>query len=338
MATEMMRRGHQVTVIAPLDSQLDSLEIIPVPGELQPLAQTQDFDTPIILPPCSVLANMWDAARQEQDQFDIILNFAYDWLPFYLTPFLNRPVAHLVSMASLNQAMQYMVFQTACDFQELLAFHSEAQAESFCLPRPARILGNGLDISLYEFSPHPDKTLAWVGRIAPEKALEDGIQAAIKAGYPLRIFGQIGDGEYWQKLQNQYPPEAIDYRGFLPTQELQKELGKCSALLVTPRWLEAFGNVCLEALACGVPVIAYRRGGPAEIVEDGKTGFLVTPDSIDGLVTAINRIPAIDRSLCRASAQSRYSLSALGDRLEQWFQYILEQWSCSTNDLEFERS
>jgi len=49
---------------------------------------------------------------------------------------------------------------------------------------------------------------------------------------------------------------------------------------MTPRWMEAFGNVAIEALACGVPVIAYRRGGPAEIVQDGQTGFLVEPDSV----------------------------------------------------------
>ena len=56
---------------------------------------------------------------------------------------------------------------------------------------------------------------------------------------------------------------------------------------MTPRWVEAFGNVAIESFACGVPVIAYRRGGPAEIITDGKTGFLVAPDSVDGLVRAI---------------------------------------------------
>jgi UDP-glucose:tetrahydrobiopterin glucosyltransferase len=62
---------------------------------------------------------------------------------------------------------------------------------------------------------------------------------------------------------------------------------------MTPRWVEAFGNVAIEALACGVPVIAYRRGGAAEIITDGKTGFLVEPDSIEGLVAAIDRLDEI---------------------------------------------
>jgi UDP-glucose:tetrahydrobiopterin glucosyltransferase len=92
---------------------------------------------------------------------------------------------------------------------------------------------------------------------------------------------------------------------------------------MTPRWLEAFGNVAIEALACGVPVIAYRRGGPAEIIKDGETGFLVEPDSITGLVKAIAQIPNLERSRCRWQAETEYSLTALGDRFESWFEQII---------------
>ena len=107
---------------------------------------------------------------------------------------------------------------------------------------------------------------------------------------PLRVFGHISDLLYWQNLQDNYNFDLVDYRGFLPTGSLQKELGDCFGLLMTPRWVEAFGNGAIEALACGVPVVAYRRGGPVEIIEDGKTGFLVEPDSIEGLVTGIKNL------------------------------------------------
>jgi UDP-glucose:tetrahydrobiopterin glucosyltransferase len=87
---------------------------------------------------------------------------------------------------------------------------------------------------------------------------------------------------------------------------------------MTPRWVEAFGNVAIEALACGVPVIAYRRGGPTEIVEEGKTGFLVEPNSVAGLVEAINKLDRINRHTCRQQAEAKYSTPAMGDRVEQW--------------------
>ena len=81
--------------------------------------------------------------------------------------------------------------------------------------------------------------------------------------------------------------------------------------------------MAIEALACGVPVISYRRGGPAEIIQDGKTGFLVEPDSVNGLVDAIARLDEIDRYTCRQQAETEYSLRALGDRFEKWFWDIL---------------
>ena len=169
----------------------------------------------------------------------------------------------------------------------------------------------------------PDNCLGWVGRIAPEKGLEDAVAVAEITGIPLKILGKIQDEEYWQQICQKYPNAPIKYLGFLPTEQLQKELGKCKAMLVTPRWVEAFGNVVIEAFACGVPVIAYRRGGPSEIVKDGKTGFLVEPDSVIGLVEAIKNIDEIDRVACHQEAEREYSMMAMGDRIEQWFEDIL---------------
>ncbi|HBE32480.1 MAG TPA: UDP-glucose--tetrahydrobiopterin glucosyltransferase, partial [Cyanobacteria bacterium UBA11368] len=120
-----------------------------------------------------------------------------------------------------------------------------------------------------------------------------------------------------------FPSAPIDYLGFLSTDELQQQLRECRALLMTPRWVEAFGNVAIEALACGVPVISYRRGGPTEIVRDGETGFLVEPDSVDGLIEAIGKLDTINRKDCRARAEVEYSLEALSDRFDAWFQDIV---------------
>lgn len=257
-----------------------------------------------------------------QNQYDLIVNFAYDWLPFYLTPFFATPVAHLVSMASVSLAMDHIIQKTYRSFPHLLAFHTVAQAETFSISPPYRCLANGLDVSLYQFRDDSSPCLAWVGRIAPEKALEDAIAACQRLGVPLRVFGHISDPLYWQNLQDTYSFDLVDYRGFLPTESLQKELGDCFGLLMTPRWVEAFGNVAIEALACGVPVVAYGRGGPVEIIEDGKTGFLVEPDSIEGLVTGIKNLDRIDRDSCRAVVEQKYSLEALANRVIAWFEEI----------------
>ncbi len=324
IAQILQKRGHHVQVIAPEASHLEGLSIHPIAGSLEVPAQTQDRSTPIRLVDNSVLANMWDYARQIHQDYDILVNFAYDWLPFYLTPFLTRPVAHFVSMGSLNHAMDRAIANTIQQFPGTIGFYTQTQADTFEFTRNLSrnsaysCLVQGLDLSKYEFCANPGSHLAWLGRISPEKALEDAVAAAQRSGIPLKIWGKMQDKAYWQKIQTDYPNAPIEYCGFLSTDALQQELRQCRGLVMTPRWVEAFGIVAIEALACGVPVIAYQRGGPAEIVRDGKTGWLVEPDCVSGLVSAIGRLDEIDRQACRQQAEAEYSLEVMGDRWEEW--------------------
>ncbi len=325
LAQEMIRRGHDVQVVAPVGSSLNQTPIITIAGNSKVAAQAQERSTPIYIPNNSVLANMWDYARTIQGDYDLLVNFAFDWLPFYLTPFFTTPIAHFISMGSLNDALDRMMVQVAERFPGTIGVYTQSQAATFPFASACRCLGSGIDLSLYKFQQHSGEIFAWLGRIAPEKALEDAAAAAQITGKTLRIFGKMQDQKYWQQILQDYPDAPLEYVGFLPTTKLQQELGQCQALLMTPRWVEAFGNVAIEALACGVPVIAYNRGGPAEIVRDGKNGFLVTPDSVTGLVEAMGRIKDIDRYYCRQQAEAEYSLEALGNRFLIWFQEIINR-------------
>ena len=124
-------------------------------------------------------------------------------------------------------------------------------------------------------------------------------------------------------IQKSFPKAEINYEGFLSTVQLQQKLGQCSALWMTPRWVEAFGNAAIEAFACGVPVISYRSGGLTEIVRHGKTGFLVEMGSVSGLVKAISKLDEIERFTCRQQVEAEYSLEVWGDRLEVWFSKLI---------------
>ena len=325
LAQELKQKGHLLEVVAPLGSTLKGIQVKTIEGNCQIAVQTQTRDIPTCLPANSVLANMWEYARQVQNNYDLIVNFAFDWLPFYLTPFFDRPIAHFISMGSMTEANDEIMNRVAQNYPDTIGVYTKSQAASFPFAEFCQILGSGIDLSLYDFCPQPQNYLTWLGRIAPEKALEDAVEASNITGIPLKIFGKIQDQDYWQQIRQDFPQAPIEYGGFLNTQELQKQLGKSLGLLMTPRWLEAFGNVAIEALACGVPVIAYARGGPAEIVRDGETGFLVKPDSVAGLVEAINKINQIDRFCCRQQAETEYSLQALGEGFEAWFQRILRR-------------
>lgn len=329
IAQEMIQRGHRLQIVAPADSTWNSLPVEKISGNLQILAQIQERTTPILMPENAVLANMWDYARQVQSDYDLIVNFAYDWLPFYLTPFFNRPIAHFVSMGSLSNALDQIIAQIAKQFPGTIGFYTPSQAATFPdLTPPLYCLSSGIDLSLYQFCAQPKQHLAWLGRISPEKGLEDAVAVSEMTNIPLKIMGKLQDKLYWQQICQEHPNAPIEYLGFLSTTEMQQVVRECRALLMTPRWVEAFGNVAIEALACGVPVISYRRGGPAEIIQDGKTGFLVEPDSVVGLVDAISRLDDINRYTCRALAETEYSLEALGERFEKWFLEILDFRGC----------
>ncbi len=324
VAQELQRRGYQVAVVAPAGSQLADIPVIEIPGHLQPTAHTRGRDTPVLLPPNSVLANMWDYVGRVQHQTDLVVNFAYDWLPFYLTPFFQCPIVHFVTMGSLSDTMDAAIQRIAQQYPHHLACYTRTQAETFPCPEAFHCLSSAINLDQYRFCPDPGEALAWLGRISPEKGLEDALAAAQRVGIPLKIMGKLEDQDYWQRLCTDFTHAQDAYLGFLPTDELQTVLRRCRALVMTPRWVEAFGNVAIEALACGVPVISYARGGPGEIVTHGETGWLVPADDVDALTLALHKINQLDRHACRHRAERNYSLEALGDRFEAWFDQVLQ--------------
>jgi UDP-glucose:tetrahydrobiopterin glucosyltransferase len=382
IAHELIRRGHQLKIVAPSGSAAASLfqqmSLIEIDGDFQPLAHDQSYDSAIIIPANAVLANMWDYAQQHQHQYDLIFNFAYDWLPFYVAPMFDRPVLHRLNLSSWTLAMDRAIARVANLRPGTLGVLSRAQAASFNhaftdeFANPAdasnlsnrdvdvdrsdssdsdladfqlsantnthaqssinatidrfRCLGGAVQISNYDFCATPGDSLAVVARISPEKGIEDAIAAAAKVNLPIKIFGYIQNQAYWQQILTSYPQAQVEYMGFMPTAKLQQELGKCRALLMTHKCIEAWGMVAIEALACGVPVIAYASGGPAEIIEHGKSGWLVKPNHVAGLVEAIAQLDQIDRYYCRLQAETKFSLPALGDRLEAWFADVLDRY------------
>lgn len=314
-------RGHDVEVAAPAGSLLVGERTHQIPGTLQPSSQLVGRDERVSMPADSVLAAMWAFAGAQQHRFDVIVNLAFDWLPIWLTPFFATPVAHLVSMASINDAVDRALVGALAARPGCVAMHSHAQAATFPeIAERVRVVGNGIAVERYDaraVADHPP-VLGYVGRIAPEKGIDDVFAVAAATGLPVRAWGLMQDRDCWELAAAAHPGADVHYEGFLATDDLQAAIGGCTALLMTPRWVEAFGNVAVEAMACGVPVIAYRRGGPAEIVVDGLTGFLVEPDDVAGLVAAVHRLGEIDRLACRRQIERHWSTDALADRVESW--------------------
>ena len=317
--------GHHVEVVAPAGSLHIGVKVHQVEGALQASSQLSDRVTPTELPVGSVLVAMWDLIADMQDDVDIVVNLAYDWLPLYLTRFLGVPVVHFISMGSLSEAMDVAIADVAARHPGHLAAHTLSQAATFGDPSWFRLLSSGIVTERYEMHLSADTPayLGAVGRISPEKGLEDVAELSARSGWPVKVWGVMQDAGYWERICDEHPAAELEYCGFLPTDDLQEAIGGCTAVLMTPKWVEAFGNVAIEAMATGVPVIAYDRGGPAEIVTDGETGFLVPVDDVDALVDAVGRIGEIERIRCRQRVEEHFSTGALAERVEAWLREVI---------------
>jgi glycosyltransferase involved in cell wall biosynthesis len=104
-------------------------------------------------------------------------------------------------------------------------------------------------------------------------------------------------------------PDLVELIGEIGEDEKEEFLGNALALLFPIDWPEPFGLVTIEAMACGTPVIAYRQGAVPEIIEEGKTGFIV--DNQEDAVAAVDRLPSIDRVSCRREFERRFTANRM---------------------------
>ena len=345
LARGLVQRGHDVTVVAPrgsvMTSQVSSaapvvtsvaadgpkresgrLRLVEVDGELHVPSQTLDRTAVPVVPENSVLVNMWNEAMRlvASERFDVVLNFAYDAQPFLRAKDCAVPLAHLVSMGSLNDEMDRAVLSAVREARQSVAMHSRAQADTFGdeISAAATIVASGVDVGAYRFVATPTEDLAVVARVSKEKGIVDAFEVSSLSGRRLRVFGVMEDEEVWREAAARHPQARVEHVGFLSTEDLQAQLGRSTALIMVHHWVEAFGNVAIEALACGVPVITYDRGGPAEIVRDGVTGYVVPVDQPVEVARAVAKVASIDRRRCRAEVEERFSATAFAERVETW--------------------
>ena len=303
LVSGLLSLGHSVEVIAPKNSKLhesnEKAKLHFVEGEDQISWQHQNYNSPVSIPDNSLLAGMLEKGLDIAKKADVLLNMSYDWLPIWMTLNVDIPIAHIISMGSESLVISNLLSRVYDKHPNNFAFHSKIQADDYPFIKKPIIIGNGFELDNYTFQDSVDGPLGWVGRVAPEKGLEDAVYVANELGEKLKVWGVIEDKNYATKIEQYFPKGTIDWMGFLSTNELQKELGKCRVLLNTPKWNEAYGNVVVEALACGVPVIAYKRGGPSEIIQHGLTGYLADPDDKNNMLSYVEIIEKINRKSCR---------------------------------------
>lgn len=183
---------------------------------------------------------------------------------------------------------------------------------------------NAIDVDAYPYRTDKDDVLLWVGRYCPEKAPDLAIDAARAVGKPLILAGKRTDRaeqEYFRTVIEPRLGPDIECLGELEPEDKRALFARCACLVFPIQWEEPFGIVMVEAMACGTPVVATRRGSAPEIVDDGATGILVDlPGELPGAVLAAM---SLDPLACRKRARTLFDLPVMADHYEHVYRGLV---------------
>jgi glycosyltransferase involved in cell wall biosynthesis len=181
---------------------------------------------------------------------------------------------------------------------------------------------NGIDLSLYPLQERGGQELVFLGRIHPDKGVHLAIEVARLSGAPLLIAGIIQDQAYFREQVEPHLSQSVRYIGPVDVAGKNALFARARALLHLNTIPERFGLVLAEANAAGVPVIAMDLGSCREVIQDGRTGFLV--NSASEAAQALKRIPEIDRGACRARVERCFSIETMVQSYERVYRTIFE--------------
>jgi glycosyltransferase involved in cell wall biosynthesis len=296
LTDELVRQRHDVTLFA----SADSVTI----ADLRPICQKAlRLQGRKILDPLAHHVRMLEIVAREASEFDV-LHFHIDYLHFPVTRRQN-----LASVTTLHGRLDIPdIHDLFREFPEMnLVSISDAQRQPMKWANWVGTVHHGLPEHLYAPRYGPGEYLAFLGRISPEKRVDRAIEVAKRVGLPIKIAAKVDvtDRDYFEsKIRALLDHPLVEYLGEIGEHEKAEFLGNAYALMFLIDWQEPFGLVMTEAMACGTPVIAYRRGSVPEIVDDGITGYIV--DSMEAAAMAVRRIETLDRRIVRRIFEQRF--------------------------------
>jgi glycosyltransferase involved in cell wall biosynthesis len=246
------------------------------------------------------------AAFERASEFDLIHN-GFDFLPLSFSRLVDTPVVTTIHGFSSERIVP--VFEHYNDIAHYVAI---SEADRHARLDYAATIHHGIDMTAFEAGAGNGGYLLFFGRIHPDKGTAQAIDVAERVGIPLLIAGIVQDREYFEQfVEPRLDGMQTTYVGPVGSDRRADVLGGASALLHLIDFDEPFGFSVIEAMACGTPVIARRRGSMSEIVRDGENGFLV--DGIDDAVAAVAAVGTLDRPAVRESVEALFGADRMVD-------------------------
>jgi glycosyltransferase involved in cell wall biosynthesis len=313
LTEELVALGHDVTLWASGDS-CTSAKLEPIwPKALRLDGTVRD--------PNALHMTMLEQLRRRAQEFDI-LHFHLDYYPFSIfsrqaTPFLTT--LH----GRLDLPEHHAVFKTFSSIPVVSI--SDAQRRPVPDAGWVRTIHHGMPERLLTPQPVLPSYLACLGRISPEKGIDQAIRIAERCGLLLKIAAKIDqvDQDYFdEQIRPLLGLPHVEYVGEISDREKSEFLSGAVALLMPIDWPEPFGLVFIEAMACGTPSIAFDRGSVGEIIDDGETGFIVQDEA--GAVEAVKQIEKLSRTKIRRRFEEHFTVRRMANDYLLLYEDLIE--------------
>ena len=303
----LVRRGIEVTLFATLDSQTTARLAGVVPA---PYGEDETID-----------AKVWEYRHlahvfERAGEFDLIHNQA-DFPAHAFSGLVRTPMVTTIHGFSSERIMPMYR-----PYQDRVHFVAISDADRHPDLRYAATIHHGIDVDAFPFDPDGSGDLLFFGRIHPDKGPREAIEVARRAERPIALYGIVQDEGYFaREVAPLLDARTARFEGPVGGDARLAALGRARALLHLVNFDEPFGLSVVEAMACGTPVIASRRGSMPEIIEDGANGFLV--DSADEALAAVERVGELDRREVRRSVERRFHVDRMADDYIALYRSIL---------------
>ncbi len=296
LTEELVTMGHEVTLFASGDSQTRARLVSPCSKGLRLDATYQDHLVHHII--------MLEHFFREANNFDIA-HFHIDYLHYPLSS--RHSLAHLTTLHGRLDLPDLRTLYSVFPSIPLVSI-SNSQRKPLPFLNWQGTVYHGLPRNLYKPRFEHGHYLAFLGRISPEKRPDLAVKIARRFGMELKIAAKVdpADVEYYQEvIRPLIDGSLVEYVGEISENEKDLFLGNAFALLFPIDWPEPFGMAMIEAIACGTPIIAFRRGSVPEVMLDGVTGFVV--DNVKDAVEVLKKIPGLHRRLIHQVFEERFT-------------------------------
>jgi glycosyltransferase involved in cell wall biosynthesis len=316
LADGLVARGHQVTLWAAPGSSTRAA--------LAPFGREGEWTRWSNLRNVAVVSARFQAARR---RFDLVHNFGR---LAYLLAVLRRDLPKVQTyMRRINPRNMRLAARLGARRLHYTAVSAAIRDTGAPGGGSWSVVYNCAAVARYRFrgDVDPDRApLVFLGRLERCKGAHTAIDVAQALGRLLVIAGNVSplphEAAYFEReLRPRIDGRLVTYAGPVNDAAKRELLGSAAALLLPIEWEEPFPVVLPESLLCGTPVVALRRGGVPEGIDDGRTGFLC--DTPREMAAAVGRLSEIDRAVCRAEGVRRFGDAAIVDAYEALYRRLL---------------